>query len=133
MVIRKPGCKQKRPTLARWLPKSSLGDRVRNGQNSRRTETCPVRLPPKSDPRTLVIFPKLPLVKLRFGSARFAWLRTFVKVPSARNLSPSVRAKTLLKPEDRLTVPGPCTSPTPEVPKRPMGFEATPTVQALPA
>ena len=92
-------------------------------------ESWPVRLPPKSEPRDWVIWPKLGWVTSSTGSARLVWLRTLVKVPSARTRRDSAIAKDLLRPEERLTVPGPRRSPMLSVPKRPMGREPTPTSQ----
>ena len=80
-------------------------------QNSSLMETCPVRLPPKSEPRAEVIVPNFGSDTSSVGSARFVWFRMFVKVPSARSLRPSVIANVLLNPADRLTVPGPSMEP----------------------
>src|ERR1700722_15199517 len=85
-------------------------------------ETWPERAPPKSDPMVLVISPKLALLMLVSGSPRLVWLRTLVKVPSARRRTRSVMGKVLLRPVERLIVPGPTTEPTCALPKRPIGL-----------
>ncbi len=71
-----------------------------------------------------------------FGSPRLVWLSTLVNVPSRRKLIRSVMGKTLLRPDDRLTVPGPTMEPTPALPNRPIGLGngpvPLPVVQAVP-
>src|SRR5579883_251596 len=110
--------------------------RCKSNQKSRRMETCPERAPPKSELMALEINPKLGELMFMLGSLRLVWLRTLVKVPSARSLSRSVMEKVLLRPAERLTVPGPTTEPTWAFPKRPMGLgtgpEPLPVVQAVP-
>lgn len=90
-------------------------------QNSNLNETWPVRLPPKSALRAELMVPKLPDAMLRFGSPRLVWFRTLVNEAPAFRRILSVIAKALLSPVLRLTVPGPTTTPTPELPKRPIG------------
>ena len=77
-----------------------------------------MRLPPKSEPRDWVIWPKLDWLTSRMGSAR---LGTWGKAPSARRWMRAVWAKALLAPVEWARVPGPVRSPTDSVPKRPMG------------
>lgn len=80
--------------------------------------------------------PKVGFEMSRAGSARLVWLSTLVKVPSARRRTVSVMAKVLLRPVERLTVPGPMMEPTGALPKRPMGRgtgpEPEPVVQEVP-
>src|SRR5579864_694104 len=109
-----------------------------------RAEICPVRYPPKSEPppgvvppRALVIWPKLELSIALTGSARFTWFKTLVKEPSILIFNLSVIAKDLPREVERLTVPGPVTTPMPPLPNRPIGARSTPglspMVQAWPS
>jgi hypothetical protein len=89
-----------------------------------RAPTCPVRLPPKSDPRALVIVPTPGLSIASTGLLRFTWFNALVKEASTLILTRSVTLKYFAIPALRLTVPGPATVPTPESPNRPIGLSA---------
>src|SRR5579864_9595306 len=85
----------------------------------------------------LLTMPKLDAPRLLLGSLRLMWLRTLVKVPSALTCKRSVMVNVLLTPAERLTSPGPSTTPFPALPKRPMGSgcgpDPLPVRQGLPS
>src|SRR5260221_1931186 len=122
------------PKPAHHTGKLGCGDGRRSDQNSSRSDTCPVRPPPKSDtPRALVMRPKLLLVILSCGSPRLTRFVALVNDPASFRPARSVSAKRLLAPAFQLKVPGPTMNPTPELPKRPVGDGSrpgtTPTLQ----
>lgn len=68
---RSSGTQSLRPEKVRVVRQMSSANICGNrAQKSTRTETWPVRLPPKSDPRAELITPKFLLAIFRVGSAR---------------------------------------------------------------
>src|SRR5262245_2586977 len=67
------------------------------------------------------------------GSFRFGWFGRFVKADSNFSFMVSVTRKSLPKPMDRFTVPGPTRVPTPALPKRAIGATLQSNWLAAPA
>src|SRR5260370_13824394 len=65
------------------------------------------------------------------GSAKFTWFKTFVNEPSIFIFSLSVIVKDLPREVERLTVPGPVTTPMPPLPNRPIGARSTPGLSPM--